>query len=80
MASLEKKWYHKTSMIIVAFLCVGPIALPLVWVHPQYSLPKKVIGTVLMVGATWWLYLVMKDSMGRIMAQYNELKSVMGTF
>lgn len=74
----KPKWYHKTVMIIVAFLCVGPLALPLVWIHPRYKLAQKILGTVLMVAATWALWVVMKDSYDRVMNQYRDLKSSMG--
>lgn len=73
------KWYHKTSMIVVAFLCVGPLALPLIWIHPRYDLTKKIVGTILMVVATYVLWVVMKDSFDRIMNQYRDLKAAMGT-
>lgn len=40
------KWYHSTSVIIFALLTLGPLALPLVWIHPRYSLINKTIVTV----------------------------------
>ena len=73
-----EKWCSKTWMIVVAFLCVGPLALPLVWMNPRYGLAKKILGTILMLGGTWLMVLWMKDSFDRIMAQYRELKSAMG--
>jgi len=30
-------WYQRPFSIIVAFLCVGPLALPLIWFHPKIS-------------------------------------------
>jgi len=40
------KWYFRTNTVIVAFMCVGPFALPLVWFHPRLSRRVKTIVTV----------------------------------
>jgi hypothetical protein len=29
------KWYFSTSTIVIAFIAVGPLALPLIWLHPK---------------------------------------------
>ncbi len=40
------RWYHSTGVIVLALLTLGPLALPLVWIHPRYSAINKVIVTV----------------------------------
>ncbi len=47
-------WYKSTSFIIIALLCVGPLALPLiitrVWGNPRYSkLTQQVIAVVIII-------------------------------
>jgi len=42
----RSKWYHSTGVIVLALLTLGPLALPLVWIHPRYSAINKVIVTV----------------------------------
>ena len=76
--AVKAKWHQKTSMIVVAFLCVGPLALPLVWMHPRYDLAKKILATLLMAVATYALWIFMKDSFGRLSNQYRDLKAAMG--
>ena len=53
------KWYFTTPIIVIAILSIGPFALPLVWLHPRYSLVVKLAITVLTiaftVAATWAL-------------------------
>ena len=48
---LEKKekqpWYFKTSLFIIALLTVGPLALPLIWFNPAYSLKKKIVVSII---------------------------------
>jgi predicted nucleic acid-binding Zn ribbon protein len=46
-------WYQRTSMIILAFAAIGPLALPLVWLHPQYSRKTKMIVTAVTLFVTY---------------------------
>ena len=46
------KWYFSTSSVIVALLCLGPIALPLVWLNPRYKPATRAIITVVVLVAT----------------------------
>ena len=46
------KWYHKTPTVIISILCFGPLALPLVWFNPKYSMVSKVIWTIVIIVVT----------------------------
>jgi hypothetical protein len=46
------KWYHSTKAVILAFLILGPLALPLVWTNPHYNLTVKVVVSIAMVVVT----------------------------
>ena len=35
-------WYFRTSGIVIAILCIGPLALPLIWWRPQTSPAMKI--------------------------------------
>ncbi len=48
----EKKWYFSTSSVVIALLCVGPLALPLVWFNPRYKAATKLIITVIVLAVT----------------------------
>jgi hypothetical protein len=43
------KWYYTTSTIVIAILCLGPLALPLVWLNPRYKIVSKLIVTVIVI-------------------------------
>ena len=45
-----KKWYFATGTVVMALLCLGPLALPLVWVNPRYKPATKAIITVVVLG------------------------------
>jgi hypothetical protein len=49
----REPWYSRTSSIIIAFITVGPLALPLVWKHPRYSSKTKIIVTVAVLLLTY---------------------------
>ena len=46
------KWYFKTSFIVIALLCLGPLVLPLVWFHPTYKISTKIIVTIVVIIGT----------------------------
>jgi uncharacterized membrane protein YvbJ len=53
-----KKWYFATGTIVLALLCVGPMALPLVWINPRYKISTRVIVTVIVLAGTiFFMYL-----------------------
>jgi len=47
---VKTKWYFTTSNIVIALLCLGPLALPLVWLNPRYKTVIKLVVTVIVVG------------------------------
>jgi predicted nucleic acid-binding Zn ribbon protein len=49
------KWYFSTGFVVIAILCVGPLALSLVWFNPRYTVITKVIVTILVIVFTFLL-------------------------
>ena len=47
-----KKWYFATGTIVLALLCLGPMALPLVWLNPRFKILTKAIVTAIVMGVT----------------------------
>ncbi|TRZ95883.1 hypothetical protein D4R78_02290 [bacterium] len=66
------KWYFKTYWIVVTFLCVGPLALPLVWLNPRFSQKAKVIVTIIVIILSWYLGSLLINSL-RSLKQYYGL-------
>lgn len=50
-------WYFRTSMIVIALLTVGPLALPMVWWHPKMKPLVKIGVSIATIAMTWLLYL-----------------------
>ena len=67
----ETKWYFKTYWIVIAFLCVGPLALPLVWLNPRISRKKKIILTVIILILSYYLGFMLINSLRSIKNYYG---------
>jgi hypothetical protein len=67
------KWYHKTSAIVLALLLLGPFALPLVWLNPQYKISTKIIVTIIVIVATVLLVYLSAYLYNQMINQINAL-------
>jgi lipopolysaccharide export LptBFGC system permease protein LptF len=67
----EEKWYFKTYWLIIAFLCVGPLALPLLWISPRFNRRKKIILTIVIIVLSYYLTIVMIKSLKSISRYYQ---------
>ncbi|MBL7084559.1 MAG: zinc ribbon domain-containing protein [Candidatus Omnitrophica bacterium] len=72
---LEKKpqikWYFKTSSLIIAFLCIGPFALPLVWFNPRFSQKTKILISVIVIILSYFLGILVANSLKTINSYYQ---------
>ena len=50
-------WYYRSTSMVVAFLVAGPFMLPMVWINPKFSILKKTIITIVILGLTYLLAL-----------------------
>ena len=56
----KTKWYFSTSAIVIALLCLGPLALPLVWLNHRYRIATKIVVTVIVIALSiFFCYLTM---------------------
>ena len=69
----KQKWYLKTSMLVLAFLAVGPLALLLVWINPRFSIKTKMIVSAIVAVLTWWMAVVLVDSIKSVQGYYQTI-------
>jgi hypothetical protein len=67
------KWYFSTSAVVMAVLCLGPFALPLVWFNPRYRMVSKLLATVLILGLTVGLCYLTIDTYAKLAEQIRAL-------
>ena len=69
-----KKWYFATGTVVMALLCLGPLALPLVWMNPRYKPVTKAIITVAVIG----LMVACTYLLGALYAQFLDQFRALG--
>jgi len=69
--SQDVKWYFKTRGIVIASLCVGPLALPLVWLNPRFSQKTKIIVTIIVIILSWFMGTLLMNSLGFLKQYYG---------
>jgi nitrate/nitrite transporter NarK len=70
---LADKWYLKTSLLIIAFLSVGPLALPLVWINPRFSNRNKIIISIIVIILSYLLWIFLSYSLKSISVYYETI-------
>jgi hypothetical protein len=70
------KWYFRKSYIIMAVLCVGPLALPLIWWRPNTTREWKIGLTIVILALSWILYLSTMESIRKITEYYKLLNTM----
>ena len=72
------KWCYKPVVVIVALLCVGPFALPLLWSSPAFKKNHKILITVLLVVLTVLLARATVVVYKTFLNQMLELQGILG--
>ena len=65
------KWYFKTSSLVIAFLCIGPFALPLAWFNPRFSRKTKIVISIIVIILSYFLGTLVANSLKAINSYYQ---------
>jgi hypothetical protein len=68
-------WYFRTSSIVVAVLCVGPLALPMIWWRPRLSVLWKIVLTLVIAALTWVSVVVTMRAIADLRKYYELIQS-----
>lgn len=68
-----KKWYFATGTVVMALLCLGPLALPLVWLNPRYKPVTRAIITVVVLALTVACTYMLKAMLQQSLDQFKAL-------
>jgi hypothetical protein len=69
----KTKWYFSTSVVVIALLCLGPLALPLVLLNPRYKIVTKFIISLLVIGFTMLLVYLTTNVYLQLIRQIDSL-------
>ena len=67
------KWYYSTSAVVIGLVATGPIALPLVWMNPKYTMLVKAAITIVVIAVTILLCYLVGRMYQEIINQMNAL-------
>ena len=73
----KRKWYFRTSVVVIALLSLGPLALSLVWSNPHWGRRTKVLVTLLVLAATYALVAASIDAYKAAWKSYETLMKEM---
>lgn len=68
-------WYFRTSAIVIAVCCVGPLALPLIWWRPNTSPARKIGWTIAVLALTWLSVVALQNSLD-VLREYSPLLEI----
>ena len=69
----QTKWYFKTYWLIVAFLCIGPFALPLLWLNPRFNGRNKIVISIIIIILSYLLVAFVNNSLRTIISNYQMI-------
>jgi hypothetical protein len=72
-AGKKLPWYYGPAAIVVSLLSVGPLALPLVWLHPQLKPIWKIAISAIVLVLTWFAVQVMIEFVN----SFNEMAKML---
>ncbi len=70
----NEPWYFRNSVIAIAFICVGALALPLVWFNPRFSVKTKIIVTIISLVVSYFVSIWFLQSFKTIMEYYKQIQ------
>ena len=69
----KERWYFSTYVVVIALLCIGPLALPLVWFNPRYKIVTRLVVTIVVIVLTIMFSYAMAALYQRLLGQIGKL-------
>ena len=70
----KSKWYFSKATFIMALLCVGPFALPLLWFNPRFTMARKILVSVIVLILTYFLGIMAAKSIVSLKSYYQMVQ------
>ena len=69
----EGKWYFKPYWLVIAFLCTGPLMLPLLWFNPGFTRQKKIVLSSIIIIISYFLGSILLNAINTLRDYYQLL-------
>ena len=73
------KWHLRPIAVIIALLCAGALALPLLWLSPAFKKGQKIVLTVIVMFITIWLFKVSVDLYYILLKELQALQNILNS-
>jgi len=70
----KEKWYFNMATFVMALLCVGPFALPLLWFNPRFTLKRKIVISIIVIVLTYFLTVMFVNSITSLKSYYQMMQ------
>ena len=70
LAEAKLKWYYRKSFIIFLACCLGPVAIPLIWMRPGTTKAWKIALSTIILVLSWFLFHITMESLRNIKELY----------
>ena len=64
-------FYFRTTFIVIALICVGPLALPLVWLNPAWGWKMKLFLTLVILAISYGLWIALQKALVSLREYYQ---------
>jgi len=71
--------YLSVQAVVFGLVLAGPLALPLLWISPKFSLRWKILMTTVTLLLTIWLFKSSIFILQTFLAQMKDLKEISAT-
>jgi len=69
----DKKWYFTMPVVVLTLLCLGPLALPLVWLNPNYKPVTRAIISIIVFIVTFLCLYFMISAYERLFERLDAM-------
>lgn len=69
-------FWFRPGFLVISFLAVGPLMLPILWLHPKISVGKKVVYSALIAVISVILGWIFYRSVASITESYELIKTL----
>lgn len=73
MTAVKLRWYFRKTALVLIFLSAGPLVLPLIWLHPEFSRRTKAVLTAVVLILS---YLALVTSMRFVSGLREEFRQI----
>ncbi|WP_269523787.1 hypothetical protein [Coraliomargarita parva] len=70
----KEKWYFQKAYLLLILGSIGPLGLPVVWLHPSMRRTWKCVITVGVLVLTWLLILLLLLSVRLLQEAWQDLR------